>query len=116
MGRLHYETALEAQKILKQYADLERIVSIVGEGELSNENRVVYHRAKKLINYMTQNFFIIQEFTGKRGVYVKRDQTVADVGEILSGKLDHYEDERFLDIGSLDDLVKAQDQAGVVKQ
>lgn len=116
VGRLHYETVLEAQKILKQYADLERIVSIVGEGELSNENRAVYHRAKKLINYMTQNFFIIQEFTGKRGVYVKLEQTVADAGEILSGKLDHFDDNRFLGIGSLDDLNKAQDEAGVVKE
>lgn len=116
VGRLHYETAVEAQKILKQYADLERIVSIVGEGELSNENRAVYHRAKKLINYMTQNFFIIQEFTGKRGAYVKKEQTVADVGEILSGKLDHFEDEKFLGIGSLEDLDKPQDQAGVVKE
>lgn len=108
IGRQHYDTVLVAQKILKQYADLERIVSIVGESELSNENRAVYHRAKKLINYMTQNFFIIQEFTGKHGTYVKREQTVSDVAEILSGKLDHFDDEKFLGIGSLDDLSKAQ--------
>lgn len=106
VGREHYNTALEAQKILKQYADLERIVSIVGEGELSNENRLVYHRAKKVINYMTQNFFIIQEFTGKHGVHVKREQTVADVAEIIAGKLDHFDDSKFSGIGSLDDLTK----------
>lgn len=108
VGRLHYETALETQKILKQFSELERIVSIVGEGELSNENRLVYHRAKKVINYMTQNFFIIEEFTGKHGIYVKRDQTVSDVAEIISGKLDHFEASKFEGIGSLDDLAKAE--------
>lgn len=108
VGRQHYNTVLEAQKILKQYADLERIVSIVGEGELSVENRLIYHRAQKLINYMTQNFFIIQEFTGKHGVHVKREQTVADVAEILSGKLDHFDDSKFEGIGSLDDLAKSE--------
>lgn len=106
VGKLHYETVIASQKILKKYDDLQRIVSIVGEGELSNENRITYHRAKKLINYMTQNFFVIQEFIGRRGVYVKREQTIADVAEIVWGKLDHFEDERFAGIGSLDDLNK----------
>lgn len=106
VGRFHYDTVLEAQKLLKRYGELERIVSIVGEGELSNENRVIYHRAKKLINYMTQNFFVIQEFTGKRGAYVKREDTVRDVWEIVTGKLDLTEDENFSGIGSLADLGK----------
>lgn len=104
IGRSHYSTVLEAQKVLKLYTDLERIVSIVGEGELSNENRVQYHRAKKIINYMTQNFFVIQEFTGKHGVYVKREQVVEDVRDIIQGKLDHFEDSLFAGIGSLEDL------------
>lgn len=106
-GRKHYETVLEAQKILKQYSDLERIVSIVGEGELSNENRLSYHRAKKLINYMSQNFHVIQEFTGKRGKYVKREETVNDVADIVSGKLDHFGDEKFSGIGGLTELGKS---------
>lgn len=106
VGKFHYETAIDAQRLLKQYSDLERIVSIVGEGELSVENRIVYHRAKKLINYMTQNFFIIQEFTGRRGVFVKREDTVADVYDIVSGKLDLMEDEKLAGIGSLADLGK----------
>ncbi|MBI3341550.1 F0F1 ATP synthase subunit beta [Candidatus Curtissbacteria bacterium] len=110
VGRVHYETALETQRILKQYSELERIVSIVGEGELSTENRLAFHRAKKVINYMTQNFFIIQEFTGKRGKYVKREQTVTDVQDIISGKLDHYDDAKFLGIGSLEDLNKSDSE------
>ncbi|MCR4325173.1 MAG: F0F1 ATP synthase subunit beta [Candidatus Curtissbacteria bacterium] len=106
VGKFHYDTALEAQRILKLQQELERIVSIVGDSELSAENRLVYHRAKKLINYMTQNFFVIQEFTGKHGTYVDREQTVEEVYRIITGKLDHYEDEAFLGVGSLADLDK----------
>ena len=106
VGRFHFDTFIDAQRLLKRYYDLERIVSIVGEGELSNENRTVYHRARKLIAYMTQDFFIIQEFTGRRGVYVKRESTVADVYDIITGKLDMVEDGRFFGIGSLADLKK----------
>jgi F-type H+/Na+-transporting ATPase subunit beta len=106
VGKMHYDTVIEALRIIKQYVDLDRIVSIVGESELSNENRFVYHRAKKLINYMTQNFFVIQEFTGKKGVHVGREQTVADVFQIISGKFDDLEDDKFLNLGSLVDLSK----------
>lgn len=106
IGKLHYETLITAQKILKQYTDLERIVAIVGESELSPESQTIYHRAIKLINYMTQNLFVIQEFIGRRGKYVKKEATVADVAQIVNGKLDHLEDEKLLDIGSLADLNK----------
>ncbi|HSX19048.1 MAG TPA: F0F1 ATP synthase subunit beta [Candidatus Saccharimonadales bacterium] len=106
VGKFHYDTIIEAQKLLKQSADLERIVSIVGEGELSNENRIVYHRAKKLTNYMSQNFFVIQEFTGKRGKYVKREDVVRDVWEIVTGKLDLVDDAKLAGIGNLAELGK----------
>lgn len=106
VGKTHFETLLLAQRILKQYASLERIVAIVGEGELSNENRVIYHRAKKLLNYMTQNFFIIQEFTGKRGFYVSRQQTVSDVADIIGGRLDALADEALAGIASLAEVRK----------
>lgn len=112
VGKKHFETFLEAQKILKQFSDLDRIVSIVGEGELSVENRVIYHRAKKIINYMTQNFFVIQEFTGKYGAYVKLGQAVSDVADIIAGKVDDYDDESLAEIGPLSDL-KASDNVGI---
>lgn len=104
IGKKHYETFLEAQKILKQFGDLDRIVSIVGEGELSNQNRVLYHRAKKITNYMTQDFFVIQEFTGKHGVYVKIGDVVSDVADIIAGKADDFEDDQLLAISTLSQL------------
>lgn len=107
VGKKHYETFLAAQKILKQYGDLDRIASIVGEGELSTENRVIYHRAKKIINYMTQDFFVIQEFTGKHGVYVKLTDTIADVDAIINGKVDDLEDDQLLQINIISELKKS---------
>lgn len=104
VGKKHYETFLEAQKILKQFGDLDRIVSIVGEGELSNQNRVLYHRARKITNYMTQDFFVIQEFTGKHGVYVKVDETVSDIADIIAGKVDDFEDDELLGISTISQL------------
>lgn len=111
VGKKHYETFLAAQKLLKQFGDLERIVSIVGESELSAQNRSEYHRAKKIINYMTQSFFVIQEFTGKHGVYIKLEDTVADVADIIAGKADNYEDEQLLEIGTLTQLNQAGTKA-----
>jgi F-type H+-transporting ATPase subunit beta len=104
IGNTHYQTLLEAKRMLERYKELERIVSIVGEAELSWENRIVYHRAKKILNFMTQDFFVVKDQTKKEGKYISRQKTVEGVKKILEGKLDTIEDERLLNIGSLDDL------------
>jgi F-type H+-transporting ATPase subunit beta len=104
LGKEHYEALLEAKKILEQYKGLEQIVSIVGEAELSVENRIIYHRARKILNFMTQNLFSVEEQTGIPGKYVKKEETVEGVKAILEGKLDHVPEEAFLYIGGLRDL------------
>lgn len=104
LGQKHYKAVLEAEKILKRHTYLDRIVAIVGEGELTEEDRVVYHRARKLLNFMTQSFFVVEDQTGREGRYVPREKTISGVIEILSGRLDDIPDEKFLYIGSLDDL------------
>lgn len=103
LGEKHYKLVTQLQTLLEQYEKLSHIVSIVGESELSPENRILYSRTKKVINYFTQPFFTTETQTGKKGVYVPRDATVSDVEVILSGKLDPVPDERFLFIGSLKD-------------
>jgi F-type H+-transporting ATPase subunit beta len=104
LGREHYETLLEAKKVLEQYKSLEQIVSIVGEAELSVENRIIYHRARKILNFMTQNLFTVEDQTGIPGKYVKKEETIEGVKAILEGKLDHVPEEAFLYIGGLKDL------------
>ncbi len=100
VGDLHYRTVLRAQALLKQYAALERIISLVGESEISVEDRVIYKRAKMLRNYMTQSFFVAQNQTGRPGRYVPVKTTVTDVADILNGKYDDLLDEgKFMFIG-----------------
>ena len=101
VGQLHYEVAPRAQNLLKEAVELDRIVSLVGEAELSPDDKLKYRRAKKLRNYMTQPFYVAESQTGRPGVYVPRLTTVADVDNILSGKCDDIPEEKFLYIGSL---------------
>jgi F-type H+/Na+-transporting ATPase subunit beta len=107
VGQLHYNTSLKASNLLKQATSLNRIVSLVEESELSPSDKLVYERAKKLRNYMTQNFFVTENQTGKRGSYVSRETTVADVNDLLSGKYDSITDDKFSYIGSIKEIANA---------
>lgn len=104
VGDLHYNTALKAQSILKQAESLERIVSLVGESELSQEDRMTYKRSKKIRNYFTQNFHTAENQTGVPGVYVKLGSVIKDVGAIIKGDYDDVSEEKFLYIGDLTSL------------
>lgn len=104
VGALHYQTALEAQTLLKKALSLERIVSLIGESELSANDQVIYKRSKILKNYMTQSFTVVETQTEKKGVYVSVKDTVADVRAILDGKVDMLKPEDFLFIGTLKDV------------
>lgn len=104
LGREHYELLVEAEKILKRYTYLNRIVSIVGEYELTKDDQIIYHRARKLLNYMAQGFFTTADQTGRVGKYVPRAKTIADVKAIIGGKYDDISEEVFLYIGDLGDL------------
>lgn len=103
LGEVHFKALTEFQKLLENYNKLSHIVAIVGEEELSPENRLLYTRTKKIINYLTQPFFMTEKQTGKKGVYAIKDTTVNDITLILSGKLDNIPVEQFMYIGSLAD-------------
>src|SRR5581483_12123987 len=100
IGQKHYEVALAAKSLLKKAVNLERIVSLVGITELSTQDQLDYSRAKKLQNFMTQNFFASQNQTGRSGAYIKIATTVNDVNDILIGKYDHVSEDKFMFIGS----------------
>ena len=105
LGKDHYQAAVIAQRLLKKATALERVVSLVGESELSDEDQTLYKRARIIKNYLTQNFFTTEGQTGKKGQYVPLKQTVADMKEILSGRYDDTPAETFLYIGPLRDLM-----------
>ena len=104
VSALHYYVATRALNILTKATSLDRIVQLVGEGELSDEDRNLYRRAQKLKNFMTQNFFVSAEQTGKPGEYVPLETTIANVKDIIDGKYDEVSDDKFLYIGSLNGL------------
>lgn len=106
LGETHYQATLSAQSLLKKAATLERIVSLVGEAELSDEDRILYERAKKLKNYMTQNFFVSADQTGRPGSYVPVTTAVKDTKDIVSGKYDNIPTFKFSYIGSMENITK----------
>ena len=104
VGEKHYQTAVDAQALLKRAVALDRIVSLIGESELSQEDQQVYKRAKMLKNFMSQNFTVVETQTEKKGVFVKVEDTVADVRAILDGKVDDLAPEDLMYIGTLKDI------------
>ena len=110
VGEFHYEVAINARNILKRAESLERIVSLVGESELSKEDQITYRRAKRIKYYMTQNFFVAEAQKEEKGNYVPLETTVKDVNSIIMGKYDKVSEEQFLYIGGISDIKNA-DQA-----
>ncbi len=110
VGEFHYEVAINARNILKKGESLERIVSLVGESELSREDQITYKRAKRIRYYMTQNFFVAETQKGQKGAYVPIETTIKDVNGIIMGKYDKIPEDQFMYIGSVSDLKNA-DQA-----
>jgi F-type H+/Na+-transporting ATPase subunit beta len=98
-GKDHLKAALDAQGLLKKALSLEKIVSLVGEGELSQEDLNCYRRAKKVANFMTQSFFVTEGQTGRKGTYVPLFDTIKDVRDIIDGKYDTVSEDKFLYIG-----------------
>lgn len=101
IGKKHYETLIEFQQLLGQYTRISHIVAIIGESELSSEDQIIFRRTKRVINYLTQPFYITEQQTGKKGLHIPRTETINDIQTILSGKLDEIPEEKLLYIGTL---------------
>ncbi len=101
----HFEAVTAAVALLDQYERLARVVTIIGESELSLQDKVIYERGTRLRNYMTQPFFTLESQTGRRGVFVKRDEVIADVKSIVGGKFDSVSPDKFLYIGNATHLI-----------
>ncbi len=101
IGEEHYETLISALQILKKAQGLERMVSLVGESELTRENQLLFRRATIIKNYMTQPFFVTKNQSGLNGVYVPIDKTVSAVQSIVLGKFDKEDPEKFFMIGEI---------------
>ncbi|KKQ66712.1 MAG: ATP synthase subunit beta [Candidatus Daviesbacteria bacterium GW2011_GWA2_38_24] len=101
IGEKHHELLTKFQQIVSKYDELQKIVAIIGESELSAGDQITFSRAKKLVNYMTQPFFVTEAQTGRPGKFVPRDTMLNDIEAIIGGKLDGISEDRLLYIGSL---------------
>ena len=104
VGENHYRTYLESQKILKEAVNLERIASLIGESELSQENQIIYKRARLIRNYMTQRFATTSIDISETNTYVSLQETINDVQSILKGLYDKIEPQKLMYISTLKDL------------
>jgi F-type H+-transporting ATPase subunit beta len=107
VGEEHYRTALEVQRVLQRYKDLQDIIAILGMEELSDADRLTVTRARKLQKFLSQPFFVAQQFTGAEGRYVPIAETVRGFREILDGKHDDKPEQAFYMKGGIDEVVAA---------
>jgi F-type H+-transporting ATPase subunit beta len=106
LGEEHYNTATEVQEVLQRYKELQDIIAILGIDELSDEDRVVVARARKLERFLSQPFFVAEAFTGREGVYVPIEETVRGFREVLDGKHDELPESAFYMKGTIDQVVE----------
>jgi F-type H+-transporting ATPase subunit beta len=104
LGDDHYNTARNVQTVLQRYKDLQDIIAILGMEELSEEDKLIVARARKIQKFLSQPFFVAEVFTGSPGKYVKVEDTVAGFKEILDGNMDDIPEQAFYMVGGLDEV------------
>src|SRR5580704_3754686 len=104
VGEEHYRVARKVQNMLQRYRDLQDIIAILGVDELSEEDKLIVSRARKIERFFSQPFFVAEQFTGKKGVYVKIADTIRSFDEICSGKADDLPEQAFLYVGAIEDV------------
>lgn len=106
VGEDHYNTAREVQQVLQRYKDLQDIIAILGIDELSEEDKLIVSRARKIERFFSQPFFVAEQFTGIPGVYVPLRDTVKGFREILDGQHDDIPEDAFMMAGTIEDVIK----------
>ncbi len=105
VGQDHYNVALQVQRVLQRYKDLQDVIAILGIEELSEEDKVTVARARKIQRFLSQPMFVAEAYTGRAGRYVPREETVRGFKEILEGKHDSLPEQAFFMQGTIDDVV-----------
>jgi F-type H+-transporting ATPase subunit beta len=104
VGEDHYKTAREVQRVLQRYKDLQDIIAILGIDELSEDDKLIVSRARKIERFFSQPFFVAERFTGIPGRYVPLKDTVRGFREILDGKCDDLTEQAFMMAGTIEDV------------
>jgi F-type H+-transporting ATPase subunit beta len=105
LGEEHYAVARKVQSTLQRYKELQDIIAILGMDELSEEDKLVVSRARKVERFLSQPFHVAETFTGIKGCYVKVKDTVRGFGDLVDGKYDHLPEQAFYLVGTIEDAV-----------
>jgi len=106
VGVDHYQVARDVQRVLQRYKDLQDIIAILGMDELSEEDKLLVTRARKIQRFLSQPFFVAEAFTGTHGRYVKIEDTVKGFREILDGRHDELPEQAFWMVGTIDEAAE----------
>ncbi len=108
VGTEHYRVATGVQQLLQRYKELQDVIAILGMDELSEEDKLVVNRARKVQKFLSQNFFVAEQFTGVPGQFIKKEDTVKSFAEILDGKCDDLSEAHFYMAGTIEDVRSRQ--------
>ncbi|MEK7825004.1 MAG: F0F1 ATP synthase subunit beta [Nitrospirota bacterium] len=114
VGEEHYQAAREVQSILQRYKDLQDIIAILGMDELSDVDKILVARARKIQRFLSQPFFVAEAFTGSPGKYVKLKDTIKGFKEIIAGKYDNLPEQAFYMVGTIDEVQEKAEKLGVM--
>jgi F-type H+-transporting ATPase subunit beta len=114
VGEEHYQAAREVQSILQRYKDLQDIIAILGMDELSDVDKMLVARARKIQRFLSQPFFVAEAFTGSPGKYVKLKDTIKGFKEIIAGKHDNLPEQAFYMVGTIDEVLEKAEKLGVM--
>ena len=106
IGQEHYETARSVQEVLQRYKELQDIIAILGMEELSDDDKLAVARARKIQRFLSQPFFVAEQFTGMSGKYVPIKETIRGFKEIVAGKHDDLPEAAFFMVGTIDEAVE----------
>lgn len=112
VGKEHYETARKVQEILQKYTELQDIIAILGMEELSEEDKLVVYRARKIQKFLSQPFHVAENFTGVPGKYVPLKETIRGFKAIIEGEMDDYPEAAFFNVGTIDEVVERAKEMG----
>ena len=110
VGEEHYEVARKVQEALQKYKELQDIIAILGMEELSDEDKTVVFRARKIQKFLSQPFHVAENFTGIKGVYIPVKETIRGFKAILDGEMDEYPENAFFNVGTIEDVKKKAEE------
>ena len=116
VGEEHYEVARKVQEALQKYKELQDIIAILGMEELSDEDKTVVFRARKIQKFLSQPFHVAENFTGIKGVYVPVKETIRGFKAILDGEMDEYPENAFFNVGTIEDVKKKAEEMKAANQ